>query len=120
MPSGPSKRSIEVRVFPTFRSTVKAPFVRKAAIAALASADPGGTTDLSVVIADEETLRDLNLRFRGFDEPTDVLSFGDEGDASLTSPDAERGPAFPDPPEGTPVQASCTELVRAGCAHRIP
>ncbi len=123
MPSGSAKRSIEVRVFPTFRATVKAPFVRKVATAALASADPGGTTDLSVVIADEETLHDLNLRFRGFDEPTDVLSFGDEGDASLASPDAEHGPAFPDPPEETPslgeIVLSYPLAVRQAGEHNV-
>ncbi len=102
MPSGSPKRTIEVRVFPTFRSTVKTPFVRKAAKAALATADPQGVTDVSVVIADDKTLHDLNLRYRGFDEPTDVLSFGDESDASLTPPDADEGPAFPDMPEDSP------------------
>ncbi|MDA1036109.1 MAG: rRNA maturation RNase YbeY [Chloroflexi bacterium] len=99
MPSGSPKRSVQVRVFPTFRPTVKAPFVRKAAKAALAAGDPQGVKDVSVVIADDETLRDLNLRYRGFDEPTDVLSFGDTSDASLAPPDADEGPAFPDLPE---------------------
>ena len=104
MPSGSPQRSIEVRIFPTFRSDVKTPFVRKAAKAALASADPQGVSDVSVVVADDETLHDLNLRFRGFDEPTDVLSFGDESDASLAELGAlgvEKGPAFPDLPEGS-------------------
>lgn len=99
MPSGSHKRAIEVRVFSTFRSDVKTPFVRKAAKAALASADPLGVTDVSVVIADDETLHDLNLRFRGFDEPTDVLSFGEESDPSLTEAGADESPAFPYPPE---------------------
>jgi probable rRNA maturation factor len=102
MPSGSPKRTIEVRVFPTFRSDVKTLFVRKVATAALAAADPLGVTDVSVVIADDETLHDLNLRFRGFDEPTDVLSFGDESDSSLAEPDADESPAFPDMPEDSP------------------
>jgi probable rRNA maturation factor len=31
--------------------------------------------DLSVAFTDDASMRDLNLRFRGKDEPTDVLSF---------------------------------------------
>ena len=31
---------------------------------------------LSVLITDDETVRELNRRYRGYDEPTDVLSFG--------------------------------------------
>ena len=108
MPSGPSKRKVNVRVFPAFRSAVKAPFVRKAATTALAIADPGGTTDVSVVITDDETLQELNRRFRGLDEPTDVLSFGDVSDASLTPPDLDDAPGFPDIPDG---QASLGEIV---------
>ena len=33
------------------------------------------TADVSVVLSNDETLRDLNLKYRGFDKPTDVLSF---------------------------------------------
>lgn len=98
MPTGPQKRSIDIRVFPTFRGLVKTPFARRAATAALKVADPSGDRDVSVVIADDETLHDLNLRYRGFDEPTDVLSFGDESDASLAAENADDGPAFPEMP----------------------
>ncbi len=98
MPTGSPKRSIDIRVFPAFRGLVKTPFARRAATAALKVADPGGDRDVSVVIADDETLHDLNLRYRGFDEPTDVLSFGDESDASLAEEDADDGPAFPEMP----------------------
>jgi probable rRNA maturation factor len=99
MPTGPKKRSIDIRVFPTFRGLVKTPFARRAATAALKVADPTGDRDVSVVVADDETLHDLNLRYRGFDEPTDVLSFGDESDASLAEEDADDGPAFPELPD---------------------
>ena len=35
--------------------------------------------EVSVALVDPETIRDLNLRFRGRDEPTDVLSFEVDG-----------------------------------------
>lgn len=34
--------------------------------------------EVSVLLTDDNTMQDLNHRFRGLDEPTDVLSFGDE------------------------------------------
>lgn len=30
---------------------------------------------MSVVLTDDDTVHELNLRYRGFDKPTDVLSF---------------------------------------------
>ncbi|TVR66083.1 MAG: rRNA maturation RNase YbeY [Spirochaetaceae bacterium] len=41
--------------------------------------------ELSVLITDDPTMQDLNKRFRAIDEPTDVLSFGDD-------PPEETGP----------------------------
>lgn len=34
--------------------------------------------DMAVVITDDETIQALNRDFRGLDEPTDVLAFGEE------------------------------------------
>ena len=103
MPTGPQKRSVNVRVFPAFRGLVKMPFARRAVVAALKLADPNGERDVNVVVADDNTLHNLNLRYRGFDEPTDVLSFGDESDASLVEKE-EDGPALPDlPGESLPL-----------------
>jgi probable rRNA maturation factor len=76
-------------------------------VAALALSN-GRPVALSLVIADDETLRTLNWEYAGLDEGTDVLSFpllspGDEGegDSSL----AEDGPPFVVPKgEGLPVQ----------------
>jgi probable rRNA maturation factor len=124
MPTGSQKRSVDIRVFPAFRGLVKTPFARRAATAALKVADPGGDRDVSVVIADDETLHDLNLRYRGFDEPTDVLSFGDESDASLAEEDADDGPAFPEMPgESLPlgeIVLSYPLAVRQAGEHNVP
>ena len=74
-----AKRRVEVHVFPAFREGAPASLARRAAAAALAAADPDGERGVSVVVADDETLRELNRRFRGIDEVTDVLSFGERG-----------------------------------------
>ena len=99
MAPAPARRSVDIQIFPGFRATLKSPFVRKAVQAALKTADPEGERSVSVVIADDATLHDLNLRFRGFDEPTDVLSFGDDSDASLAPEEPNDAPDFPDIPE---------------------
>ena len=103
-----AKRRVEVHVFPAFRAAAPASLARRAAAAALAAADPDGERGASVVVADDDTLRDLNRRFRGLDEVTDVLSFGErgapieEGSAFLSGARAcdggaplEEGGAFP-------------------------
>ena len=82
MPARPAKRRVDVRVFPPYRAVALAAWARRAAAAALAAADPHGERGASVVIADDDTLLDLNRRFRGLDEVTDVLSFGERGAAS--------------------------------------
>lgn len=45
--------------------------VRTAAVAAL----DGGAGEVTVLLADDETVRELNARFRSKDQPTNVLSF---------------------------------------------
>lgn len=47
--------------------------VTRAAAAALAV--DGSEGDVVILLADDETVRDLNARFRGKDRPTNVLSF---------------------------------------------
>ncbi len=41
--------------------------------------DVGRIGEVSVALVDPGTIRDLNLKFRGKDEPTDVLSFEVDG-----------------------------------------
>ena len=106
MPARSAKRRVEVHVFPAFREGAPASWARRAAAAALAAADPDGERGVSVVIADDETLRELNRRFRGLDEVTDVLSFGERGapveEGSAFLPDARgrNGGATPGEEEG--------------------
>jgi probable rRNA maturation factor len=48
--------------------------------------------EVEVVLADSDTVRNLNRLYRGKDEPTDVLSFGSrEGEAFVNSPDQPPG-----------------------------
>jgi probable rRNA maturation factor len=42
--------------------------------------------EVSVVITDDDRVRELNARYRGIDAPTDVLSFGLDDDAAFPSP----------------------------------
>jgi probable rRNA maturation factor len=42
--------------------------------------------ELSVVITDDETVQDLNRRYRAVDAPTDVLSFGPGSDDAFMTP----------------------------------
>ncbi len=58
----------------------------RAATAALGAPTPKGGTkvsgavEISIVLANNKTVQDLNLRFRGMDKPTNVLSFPALGD----------------------------------------
>jgi probable rRNA maturation factor len=58
--------------------------------------------EVGLVVTDDETLRDLNRRYRGLDEPTDVLSFGHEPlDGLRAEPfDGLRTEPFVTPPDG--------------------
>jgi len=122
------KRRVDVRVFRLFRGVLPVASVRRAAAAALTLADPNGRSGASVVVADDETLHDLNLRFRGFDEVTDVLSFGEWSapveDTALPAggPFPEDGfPAVPDEdPSLGEVVLSYPMAERQAREHNVP
>lgn len=69
-----ARRRIEVQVFPAFRREVSVPWLRRVAQQALSSSGRP-SYGLSLVIADDETVRRLNHDYRSLDETTDVLAF---------------------------------------------
>ena len=87
------KRQIEINVFKDYRKTVKTAWLRKVVSIMMNIVDPNGNKGASLVIADDDTLRKLNFDFRGFDEITDVLSFGQSGTVhGENHPELERSP----------------------------
>ena len=66
---------IDVQIFDEFASVVAEPSVLEVVAAALESESCDPDTHVSVVIADDEVVRELNRQHRGLDENTDVLSF---------------------------------------------
>ena len=69
-------RRIDLAIDEPFRKELSAVWLEKVAANALESALPEGEPgQLSLVVTDDETLRELNREFRGLDEVTDVLSF---------------------------------------------
>ena len=89
---------VSVQVFQEFEGLVSDQWLRRIAECALALEPEGSSRAVSVVIADDETVRDLNHRHRGLNESTDVLAFsfshqgeyyGDGQPSSAWSEDAE-------------------------------
>jgi probable rRNA maturation factor len=94
-----AKRPVDLQIFPAFRELVSRQWLLKVTTQALRAADPADTRGVSVVIADDSTLQELNLTYRGYDEITDVLSFSPEHSADDAIPELHRftagDPAFP-------------------------
>jgi len=76
---------------------------RRAALAALATADARAAGEIAIVLADNATLHALNRDFRGKDKPTNVLAF----------PVAEPGPPGAEPVLGDVVIAAETVAAEA-------
>ncbi len=84
-----SQYAVTVTVESTFADQVATRSLEEQAKKVLAAEQVPPKSELSVLVTDDETMRDLNRRFRHVDEPTDVLSFGlDDGPAFATPPDS--------------------------------
>ena len=68
--------NIAIQVAPRFRAEVDEGDLRRLATEVLSQEGVAGETELSLIITDDEAIRELNRRFRGVDAPTDVLAFG--------------------------------------------
>lgn len=68
----------DVQVAPAFRRRVRKKDIRQWVEATLRAEGLTEIPDLAVVITDDDAIRALNRDFRGVDEPTDVLAFGEE------------------------------------------
>lgn len=97
--------AVDVQIFPPFKGRISPRWVRRVVHTVLATEPrPPGRARVGVVVADDETVRDLNRRYRGLDETTDVLSFSPDhgGPYEGEGPQPEREEvAFPRP-EGLP------------------
>ena len=74
--------------------------LERAFVAACAAAGAPPSVEVTVLLADDARLRELNRAFRGVDAPTDVLSFA-QHDAPRADADAGCKPALPDAGTGS-------------------
>lgn len=81
---------VGIRVDGEFRMHVRTVSLEEAAVAALAHERAEHPWDLTIVVSDDETLRELNHRHRGKDAATDVLAFPTEAQEEFVLP-----PGFP-------------------------
>lgn len=93
-----------------------------AAQAALSTAPNAPSAGLAILLADDETVRDLNARFRGKDGPTNVLSFpapenpeGHLGDIALAYGVCAREARE----QGKPIGHHLQHLVAHGVLHLL-
>ena len=68
--------NIAIQVAPHFREKVDEGSLHHMAAEVLRQEGVAGETGLSLIVTDDEAIRELNRRFRGVDAPTDVLAFG--------------------------------------------
>jgi probable rRNA maturation factor len=67
---------VDVQTAPRFAGEVDEELLRRVTAKALRHEGIEGEITLSVVITDDEAVRELNREFRDVDAPTDVLAFG--------------------------------------------
>ena len=78
--------AVALHVQPPFGEQVRPRALAALARRTMAAEGVQAQAEISVVIADDETIRELNQRYRGVDAPTDVLSFDVESDGDFVTP----------------------------------
>ena len=66
---------VNVQVYEAFEDVVSVSTLTRIATRALRVGQAADAASLDVVVADDAAVRELNLRYRGLDETTDVLAF---------------------------------------------
>jgi probable rRNA maturation factor len=66
---------IATQIAPRFRAEVDEGDIHRVVAEVLRQEGVAGEIELSLLITDDEAIRELNRRFRGVDAPTDVLAF---------------------------------------------
>ena len=98
-------RTIPIQVLPGCRGRITAAELRRVVNGVLAAEKVDHRVEVSVVLAGNDLVRDLNRLYGGKDEPTDVLSFGQTHDGNETA-NGERyrrtTVPFVDAPDETP------------------
>ena len=70
-----TERQIDITISGAYAGQVSRKWLRRTAARVLDQVLPEQACELSLVIADDDTLKRLNREYRGLDEVTDVLSF---------------------------------------------
>ena len=87
---------VSVQIFQEFSESVSPEWI-DAVVAGVLSIEPEWSGErVSVVIADDESVADLNLEHRGLDETTDVLSFSNRHSGRYYGEGSERETATGD------------------------
>ena len=98
--------TVDIRVDPDYRRLLKVRWLRQVVAMVLAAEEIRPGAKLSLVLTNDDTVKDLNWKYRGKDKTTDVLSF----------PLVEEGVAFVSPPRALvhlgEVIISCSQAIR--------
>jgi len=95
--------------------SLKRAWLKETVLAVLAAEKVAGSLEIDCMITDDSTIRALNRKYRGIDEPTDVLSFAldEAGPADSVFP----GPPGPSARMGILVVSYPTALVQSARNH---
>ncbi len=86
------RHDVPIRIEAPFRGQLDRAVLRRLAVRILKAEGVIPPAEVGLVVTDDATVRDLNSRYLGRDEPTDVLSFGHEAgrEPFVTPPDGIR------------------------------